>query len=813
MQSGMPRASLVLAVSLVSLGLAAPPAAWGASRYVSSSGTDSGSCASPGAPCRSFGYAYRQASAGDVVELAAGSYGAQSIPSVAGRSAPAVELRASGGTVTVADLDINGDHVLVRGVRSSNEVSVTNARSVAVIDTHAFRVWMQNAHDVLFRGGSYGGNTNTPTVQIAGDPASSALTFDAVDFHDAVATNSTVHMECIWVAGVDGFTVRNSIFRNCAYFDIFFTRLNGPDPKNVLLENNVFEVTKQWNGQNAPYAVNVANWLSQAQNFHFRNNSFGGDIAIQPTTIANMRLSGNIGAVASCKSGVVYSHNVFTNAKCSATDKQVAAAMSQFADPAAHDWRLRSGAAAIDSADPADSPPTDRGGLGRNGPPDAGAHEYGGGGGPPPDGEAPSVPGSPSAVGGIEQVALSWAAASDNVAVTRYNVHRSTTSGFTPSAANRVAQVAGTGFTNTGLAPATYYYKLTAEDAAGNLSAPSAQASAAATPEQTPPTVSLSAPAAGATLAGAVTVAASASDNRGVTGVRFRLDGANLGAEDTSAPYSVPWDTVTASEGSHSLTAVARDAAGNTATSAARSVTVDNEAEPDTQPPGAPGALSATGGAQEVTLGWSAAADDVGVVRYHVHRGLLPGIVPAPANEVAQVEGLSHVDSSLVPGLYHYRVTAEDAAANRGAASEEVAAGASAGPDPDPDSDPGPPEPSGGTRSQRTPAGAQRPTLTLLSARPRTRLRLRASVHGRLHVALRRLRAGGRALVVERASKRAHAGVNVVRAGARLPRGRYRLTVRLVDAQGRSSRPVRVRFRLDGPQDAGAPRRNATRSR
>ena len=208
------------------------------------------------------------------------------------------------GRSRVADLDINGDHVLVRGVRSSNEVSVTNARSVAVIDTHAFRVWMQNAHDVLFRGGSYGGNTNTPTVQIAGDPASSALTFDGVDFHDAVATNSTVHMECIWVAGVDGFTVRNSIFRNCAYFDIFFTRLNGPDPKNVLLENNVFEVTKQWNGQNAPYAVNVANWLSQAQNFHFRNNSFGGDIAIQPTTIANMKLSGNIGAVASCKSGV-----------------------------------------------------------------------------------------------------------------------------------------------------------------------------------------------------------------------------------------------------------------------------------------------------------------------------------------------------------------------------------------------------------------------------------------------------------------------------------------------------------------------------
>ncbi len=272
----------------------------------------------------------------------------------------------------------------------------------------------------------------------------------------------------------------------------------------------------------------------------------------------------------------------------------------------------------------------------------------------------------------------------------------------------------------------------------------------------------------------------------------------------------MPWDTAAASEGTHSLTAVARDAAGNTATSAARSVTVDNEAEPDTEPPGPPGALSATGGAQRVTLAWSAAADDVGVVRYHVHRGLLPGIVPAPANEVAQVEGLGHVDSNLVAGLYHYRVTAEDAAANRGAASEEVAAGATAALGPDPAD---PPTPSGGTRSQRRPAGAERPTLTLLSARPRTRLRLRASVDGRLHVALRRLRAGARAFLVERTSQRAHAGVNIVRAGARRPRGRYRLTVRLVDAQGRSSRPVRVRFRVGGPQDAGAPRRNATRSR
>jgi glucose/arabinose dehydrogenase/PKD repeat protein len=96
------------------------------------------------------------------------------------------------------------------------------------------------------------------------------------------------------------------------------------------------------------------------------------------------------------------------------------------------------------------------------------------------------------------------------------------------------------------------------------------------TVDATPPTVSVTAPAAGATVSATTTVTASAADNVGVAGVQFLLDGANLGAEDTTAPYSVSWDTTGATNGSHSLTARARDAAGNAATSAAVTVTVTN---------------------------------------------------------------------------------------------------------------------------------------------------------------------------------------------------------------------------------------------
>src|SRR5205807_3095965 len=95
-----------------------------------------------------------------------------------------------------------------------------------------------------------------------------------------------------------------------------------------------------------------------------------------------------------------------------------------------------------------------------------------------------------------------------------------------------------------------------------------------------PPTVTIASPSSGATVTGPIDVSATASDDVGVAGVQFRLDDADLGAEDTEAPYSVPWDTTTASEGPHTLTAVARDAAGNVTVSGPVTVTVSNTSPP-----------------------------------------------------------------------------------------------------------------------------------------------------------------------------------------------------------------------------------------
>jgi hypothetical protein len=93
----------------------------------------------------------------------------------------------------------------------------------------------------------------------------------------------------------------------------------------------------------------------------------------------------------------------------------------------------------------------------------------------------------------------------------------------------------------------------------------------------TPPTVSISSPASGATVSATTTVSANAaSQGSTITGVQFLLDQTNLGSQVTSAPYSITWNTTTATAGTHTLSAVAYNSAGLSSTANPITVTVDN---------------------------------------------------------------------------------------------------------------------------------------------------------------------------------------------------------------------------------------------
>src|SRR5687767_10329645 len=115
--------------------------------------------------------------------------------------------------------------------------------------------------------------------------------------------------------------------------------------------------------------------------------------------------------------------------------------------------------------------------------------------------------------------------------------------------------------------------------------------------------VTITSPPQNSTVVGTITVKASVSAGGTavggpvVAGVQFKLDGANLGAEDTAAPYEVPWNTTTASNGLHTLTAVARDAVGMPSTSDPICVTVSNGPSTETR-------FEDTDPATSYTVGW-----------------------------------------------------------------------------------------------------------------------------------------------------------------------------------------------------------------
>jgi hypothetical protein len=196
-----------------------------------------------------------------------------------------------------------------------------------------------------------------------------------------------------------------------------------------------------------------------------------------------------------------------------------------------------------------------------------------------------------------------------------------------------------------------------ARDGAGNRTT---SAAVTGSVDNSPPTAAISTPASGATVSGTVTVSSSASDNVGVAGVQFRLDGANLGAEDTTAPYSISWNTTTVTNGSHTLTAAARDTAGNTATSGPVTVNVTNSSSDTTRPTVAittPSGGATVSGTVPVT---ASAADNVGVagVRFFVD-GAQVG-----AEDTQAPYSISWATTTVTDGSHTLTASARDAAGN-----------------------------------------------------------------------------------------------------------------------------------------------------
>ncbi|MBX3698324.1 MAG: PHB depolymerase family esterase [Dokdonella sp.] len=100
--------------------------------------------------------------------------------------------------------------------------------------------------------------------------------------------------------------------------------------------------------------------------------------------------------------------------------------------------------------------------------------------------------------------------------------------------------------------------------------------------DTTPPSVSLTFPAAGASLSGTVTLSATASDNVGVSSVAFLLDGNEIGSGgqgSPSGPWTLDWNTTGQTGGNHVLSVRANDGSGNSTTTAGITVVIEQNTD------------------------------------------------------------------------------------------------------------------------------------------------------------------------------------------------------------------------------------------
>ncbi len=209
-------------------------------------------------------------------------------------------------------------------------------------------------------------------------------------------------------------------------------------------------------------------------------------------------------------------------------------------------------------------------------------------------------------------------------------------------------------------APGTYHFRFFANDGIALLAtSPNVTVTSVPPPppppDTEPPTVSMTSPTNGSTVSGTITVSAVASDNVGVVGVQLKLNGVNLGAELTTAPYVMTWDTTTAPNGAQTLTATARDAAGNRTTSAPVTVTVSNIPSPPI------GVTATTQSETAILVSWT---DVTGETEYRIDRKTKVGV----RNKWEQVgvtgaNATAYLNTGLKPRMtYSFRVRACNAA-------------------------------------------------------------------------------------------------------------------------------------------------------
>lgn len=276
---------------------------------------------------------------------------------------------------------------------------------------------------------------------------------------------------------------------------------------------------------------------------------------------------------------------------------------------------------------------------------------------PAPDTMPPSVPAAPTLTAvSLNVVSLAWTPSTDNVGVAAYNLYRNGTWITTTSNLTWADQTVASG--------TTYNYTLTAFDAPGNQSAPSAPLSVTtlSPPDTQPPSMPTNLTGNGLSDKQTYISWSPSTDNVAVAGYRI-YRGSSPSALTLINSIQTPnyTDSNNIVPGTTYYYAVAAyDAVNN---SSPQTAPVAVASLPDTTAPTMPAQLTATAvSSTQINLSWLPSTDDVGVAGYRIYRGKSATSLTL----VGSTSSLSYCDkNSISPSqIYYYAIAAFDAAMN-----------------------------------------------------------------------------------------------------------------------------------------------------
>ena len=174
--------------------------------------------------------------------------------------------------------------------------------------------------------------------------------------------------------------------------------------------------------------------------------------------------------------------------------------------------------------------------------------------------------------------------------------------------------------------------------------------------------VSLTTPTPNATVNGtSVTLSATTTNNVAITNVQFKVDGTNIGSADTSAPYTITWDSTGISDGTHTLYAVSLAANGKYATSSV-TVTVQN---------GGPSITNIASGSilqSSATITWTTNNSSNSKVVYGTTTGY-----GSASSSATMITSHSIGITGLTPStLYHFAVVSTDGLGNSSTSTDQT---------------------------------------------------------------------------------------------------------------------------------------------